>query len=522
MQLARWREALILTVASSFLAPAMAEVALPRVLGDHMVLQRGMPAPIWGTAAPGETVTVTFRDQTLKNTADGEGKWLVRLGPMQAGEPATLTVSGANTLTLRDVVVGEVWVGSGQSNMDTDIGEYPNDELLQAAAKQTRPELRFFRSDVGNGWTQAGPKAFRFSAQLFYFGMLLQKELGVPVGLMEGAVRGSPSAHWISEATVRNDPGIQKAILEREKSHPYAELEKFYADRLEKWTKEVAAARAAGTPEDKLPKSPWKPSPAGATKGQRGDFYEKHIRPMMPFALRGVLWDQGEGGTDIAEVSQDIVMTALIAQWRRDWRQGDFAWLYVQKPSGGGCALDPLGPVNRGADTFAPQPEAPPQFAREANSRLAYLRTMKNTNTFLVTAQDLAPGVHPPNKSGYATRAAQVALGAVYGRPVEYYGPTYDSMKVEGNRLRLRFTHTGQGLTTLPGQKLQGFVLAGEDRRFHWADAVVEGREVTLTSTNVPHPVAARYAWAHHITWANLFNQDGLPAVTFRTDDWNP
>jgi len=180
---------------------AHASVTLPRVLDDHMVLQRDIPVPIWGTAAPGENVTVMFRDQTRKTSVGSDGRWMVKLGAMQAGDPATLTVAGANAITLNDVVVGEVWVGSGQSNMDTDIGEYPMDDVLQAAAKQEHPNLRLYRSDQGNGWTRASPKAFRFSAQLFYFGMLLQKELGVPVGVMEGAVRGSPSANWISDET---------------------------------------------------------------------------------------------------------------------------------------------------------------------------------------------------------------------------------------------------------------------------------------------------------------------------------
>ncbi|MDD5349390.1 MAG: hypothetical protein PHQ12_04185, partial [Chthoniobacteraceae bacterium] len=203
-----------------------------------------------------------------------------------------------------------------------------------------------------------------------------------------------------------------------------------------------------------------------------------------------------------------------------DWGQGEFPWLYVQKPSGGGCALDPANPVNAGALPFVPLPKDPPASDYFSGLRHEGYAVMKNPNTFLVINSDLAPGVHPPTKSGYGTRDLQVALGAVYGKPVEYYGPMFQSVKAEGNKLRVSFTHVGKGLTVPAGQKLQGFCVAGEDKKFRWADAQIDGRTVVVSCAEVPHPVMVRYALTWPLAWANLFNAEGLPALGFHSDAW--
>jgi sialate O-acetylesterase len=251
-----------------------------------------------------------------------------------------------------------------------------------------------------------------------------------------------------------------------------------------------------------------------------GNSYERLIRPLIPYAIRGVLWDQGEGGAVDGPIWQPMVMAALIRSWRADWGQGEFPWLYVQKPSGGGCALNPDSPANKGVMGFAPLPKDPPSTDYFASLRQDGYRIMRNPNTFLVINSDLAPGVHPPTKSGYGARDVQVALGAVYGKPVEYYGPLYQSFRVEGGKVRIAYTHVGRGLSVPQGQPLQGFCLAGSDKKFHWAAAVIDGQTVVLTSPDVPNPVAVRYAWTWPLAWANLFNLDGLPALGFRTDAW--
>jgi sialate O-acetylesterase len=212
-------------------------------------------------------------------------------------------------------------------------------------------------------------------------------------------------------------------------------------------------------------------------------------------------------------------MGALIRGWRKEWGQGEFAFIYIQKPSGGGCAWDPADPVTNKSSKFAPLPaQVPPTQA--GLYRENHVQIMKYPNTAMAIATDLGSGIHPSNKSGYGYRAARVALGMTYGKKVEYYGPVFESHKVEGDRVRIKFTHTGGGLAFKHGDKLQGFAVAGEDKQFFWADAVIESDAVVVSCPKVPKPVAVRYAWGAEHPWANLFNKDGLPALTFRTDGW--
>jgi len=509
----------------SFILHATAAITLPRVISNHMVLQQGVAVPIWGTADPNEAVTVTFRDQTKSATADAQGKWMVKLDPLKVGDgtPTTLTVAGSNTITVNDVLVGEVWVGSGQSNLETDTYDYTQwDTDLAAAAKVDHPNVRLYRSDFGTGWQVTNSQTVgRFSAQFFYFGVKLQEALNVPVGLMEGAMRGSPSGPWISQDAFKADPDIMKAVAAAEAKNPMDVRMQKYNDAETKWQADVAAAKAAGTPDNKLPKEPHKPLPYDV---HVGDLYEKHIRPMIPYAMKGVLWDQGEGGDalDSIPVWQPTAMKALINGWRADWAQGDFPWLYVEKPSGEGAALNPDDPIHKECSPISPLPKDPPGWQPGWPPRFDYLRIKDLLpNVYMVTASDLAQcptpqNPHPHMKSTYATRDVQVALGAVYGKPVEYYGPVYQSMALEGDKIRLTFTHVGKGLTTPQNAPVQGFAVAGDDKKFHWATATIDGQNIVLSCPDVPTPVTVQYAWApFDITWANLFNVDGLPAIPF-------
>lgn len=502
------------------LSEATAEITLPNVLSSHMVLQRDIPLPVWGTAAPNEKVAVEIipsagPGQKKQTVADAKGKWIVKLDPMAAStQPLTLVVQGdSGRKVISDVLVGDVWVGSGQSNMQMGGGSYTNNDAVLARniAAGPYPLLRVIAP--GKPWMESTPDTLRgFSALLFSFGMPLQKEINVPVGLMVGAVGGTPSGFWLSQTAYDNDPACKEVVAKYAKTYNYDEAVKKYEVNLEKWKKAVEEAKRKG--ETRLPRAPQKAMKAGECWGKVGNLYERNILPYIPYAIRGVLWDQGESGTAIEGVDQYTLMGALIRGWRKEWGQ-DFPFIYVQKPSGGGCAWDTSDPVTCKGENCEKLPAVVPNGGEY---RETHIRIMGYPNTFMAISSDLGPGIHPVNKSGYGARAARVALGAVYGKPVEIYGPVYKAHKIDGNKVIVSFEHVGRGLAFKNSEKLQGFAVSGDDSKFVWADAVIEQNTVVLSSDKVAKPVAVRYAWANQHRWANLFNKDGLPALPFRTD----
>ena len=492
---------------------SQAEVKLPPILSSHMVLQREMQVPIWGTAQAGEKVTVKFRDQEKSATADAQGNWVVKLDALKAGGPDSLTVSGANTLTLEDVLVGEVWVGSGQSNMAGAVQSYAkNDEgLTKVVAGAPYPQIRLARAT--GGWKVADAANINgFSALLFPFGLRLQEELKVPVGLMQGAVGGTPSGRWLSEEMFAADELCQAQTQQSKANYDPAKAQANYEKALKAWEEAVEKAKADKKNPPRKPAPPVEPGKA--TSARFGDLYDAHIKPMVPYAIRGVLWDQGESQTAVEGVDQFAVMSGLIKGWRKVWGI-EFPFLTVQKPSGGGPAFSNDDPITKEANKFAALPATVP--APLGAYPINHLRLREHPLTFLVTATDLGSGIHPINKSGYGYRAARVALGAAYGKDVEIYGPTYKSHSVEGNKVTVKFDHVGGGLVFKQGEKLQGFAVAGANGVFQWADATIEGDTIVLQSAQVTEPVAVRYAWATPAPWANLFNAAGLPALSFST-----
>lgn len=512
-----------------------AEIVMPPVLSSHMVLQRNIPVPVWGTALPGEKITVEFAGQKKEAVADDKGKWKVILDPLHTSEePKVMVVSGASgKKELEDILVGEIWVGSGQSNMQMGGGSYTaNDEVLaKMISGGPYPQLRIISSGA-KGWMESTPENLKgFSALLFSFGLPLHKELNVPVGLLAGAVGGTPSGFWLSQQAYESDQACKDVVAKAMEKYDSSAIVKKYEASLEKWKKDVEEAKQKG--EKNLPREPQKPQKPGECKGKVGNLYERHILPYIPFAIRGVLWDQGESGTAIEGVDQYTLMGALIRGWRKEWGQPsssvsgmpkDIAFLYVQKPSGGGCAWDPADPVTAKAEKLSPLPGVVPGDGEYTET---HIRIRNYPDTFMVISSDLGQGIHPVNKSGYGARGARVALGAVYGKNVEIYGPVYKSHKVEGTKVIISYDHIGKGLAVKkeespagvngPG-KLQGFAVAGEDGKFVWADALIEGDKVVVSSDKVARPVALRYAWAGKHQWANLFNKDGLPAIPFSID----
>jgi sialate O-acetylesterase len=354
---------------------------------------------------------------------------------------------------------------------------------------------------------------------LFAYGLALHDELDVPVGLIVGAVGATPSICWLSREAYEDSEACRAVVADYTAAVWPGELQK----QQTRWQETVAAAREAGRPSPGAFR-PWRKSIPGSFSGNWKTgvphaHYENRIRPVIPFAVRGVLWDQGENGTAITGLDQYTLMGALIRGWREDWGQGDFPFIYVQKPSGPGCAWDRADPVTRCAREFSPLPETVPDTEDGLHVE-NHIRIRRYPNTAMVNSSDLGPNNHPDNKSGYGARAARVALGLTYGRKVEICGPVYASHQIEADKVRIRFTHVGQGLVCRHAGKLQGFSVAGEDRVFKWADAVIDGDSVIVSSSSVKAPVAVRYGWGRTYPWANLFNRDRLPALPFRTDTW--
>ncbi|MCG3147854.1 MAG: hypothetical protein PCFJNLEI_01295 [Verrucomicrobiae bacterium] len=494
-----------LSCGSLFVGSAIpAAVKLPSVFSDHMVLQCEQAVLVWGTAAAGEKVTVKFREQVKSTVADAAGKWQVKLDPLKAGGPDKLTV---NDHVIDDVLVGEVWVGSGQSNMAMHVKGYTKDDPGLAELLAAAPYSQIRQMGLPGPWqvycngkwrVATASNAPHFSAQLFAFGVRLHRDLGVPVGLLLAAASGSPSGMWLSEAALKNDPACQAVI------------QKFAA------TFDATAERKANEAQRAQGKTQCGPRVPGEVYCRKEPpYYETYIRPLQPYGIRGVLWDQGENGTGIVGLNdQYLVIDALIRCWRQDWEQPQLPFLIVQKQSGGGCAWDYTNPITAKAEPFGPLPAT---MAGEP-AWGAYPRLANLPHTGLVITSDLGGGQHPVNKSGYAHRAADVALGMVYGRKIQYYGPMYESHTVEGNKVRVTFKETGQGLAFKHGDKLQGFALSAEGQRFLWADAVIEGNTVVVSSPEVTKPAFVRYGWLANRPWANLFNKDGLPAVPFQTE----
>ena len=448
---ARVMRASAILIGSLLALPVWAGLTLPAVLSDHMVLQRDRPAPIWGTADPGAEITVTFADQTKTTRADGSGNWALKLDSMPASTQSrrmSIRTDSApeQVREIDDILVGEVWVGSGQSNMDLPVQFYvKQDAALDAAAENAYPQVRLLRSR-DRAWSLSVPLSNRnFSALLFAFGLRLQEALSVPIGLLEGAVGGTPSGFWLSqEAYQAAQPAITAALAVAEQTFDVGQHQRQTDDLQAIWEKAKAKAVQEGARTPREPPHPLRP---GEARGKVGHLFETHIRPFMPYAIRGVLWDQGENGTGVGGVDQVTMMGALIAGWRREWGQGDFPFVYVQKPSGGGCALDPADPLTRQASALAPLPALVPA---NGEYRELHLRIMQNTNTAMVSCSDLGASIHPVCKTAYGARAARVALGLVYGAKLEFYGPTYRSHTIQGRQVRLHFDHVGQGLTAGP------------------------------------------------------------------------
>lgn len=490
-------------------APVAADVKPHALFSSHMVLQQGCQAPIWGTAAEGEKVTVRFMDQEAAATAEG-GRWMVRLGPFKAGGPATLTITGRNTVTLDDVLVGEVWICSGQSNMQWPVSLSAEPE--KTIASSDLPTIRLFtvpragaatpQRDIKSEWQLCNPKTVPgFSAVALAFGRELNRALGVPIGLVNTSFGGTPAEAWTRREVLAAEPSLAP-LLERDaaavKNYDPEKAKADHAGRLKAWEKIAAKAKLAGK---KAPPQP-RMAPNPANNPQRPCvLYNAMIAPLVPYAIRGAIWYQGESNAGRAHEYLTL-FPAMIENWRADWKQGDFPFLFVQ--------LAPFMKIEASPAESA--------WAELRESQRLTTHKLKDTAMAVITDVGDETDIHPKQKAPVGARLALAARALGHGENIVYSGPEYDSMRVDGDKAILRFKHVGSGLVARGGP-LTGFTIAGEDRKFHRAEARIDGSEIVVSSAAVEKPVAVRFGWANFPV-VNLWNKDGLPASPFRTDDF--
>ena len=468
---------------------------------DGCVLQRGMSVPVWGQAKAGAKVTVEFRGQKVEAVADANSKWMVWLKKMDAGGPFTMTIRGDNTITLTNVCLGEVWVCSGQSNMGFALSNANN--AAAAIAASTDPQFRLFKvplvaaeSPQGNvtaTWQASDPtSAAKFSAVAYFFGRDLRKQLGVPVGLIESAVGGTPAAAWTDHATLESDP-VLRAMFDRyaaiQKDYDQEKAKVAYLKARERYKQVAAKAKAEGKTPPRAPRAPRDP----VTGPKRPSvLYNGMIAPLEPFAICGAIWYQGESNAQYPKEYQTL-FPAMIGCWRKAWGLGNFPFLFVQ---------------------IAPHQGQPPEI-REA--QFITLQKTKNTAMAVITDLGNATNIHPTDKEPVGGRLALAARALAYGEKIEYSGPVYKKMKVKDGKAILSFTHVGNGLEAKNGV-LKGFTVAAvASTNFVPAEATIVDDTVVVQSTVVKQPGAVRYGWAN-VPDVNLFNKEGLPATPFRTD----
>jgi len=481
-------------------ASSRAAVKPHSLFTDNAVLQQGVPVPVWGTANDGEKVTVEFAGQKVSTTASN-GQWKVTLRPLKASaDPQTMTIRGENTVEIKNILVGEVWVASGQSNMQWAL--HQSAEAPQAMAAANDPQLRLFsvprvvadtpQHDVNASWQVGSPQTVsNFSAVAYFFGRDLRKALGVPVGLIHTSWGGTPAEAWTARETLEADPMLKKLIEDWDKKiaayDPVKAAERNKAV-LAKHKEAVAKARAEGKPAPRAPRLEGDPAkdPHRPTV-----LYNAMIHPLNPYAIKGAIWYQGESNSGRAREYQTL-FPAMINCWRQRWNVGEFPFLFVQ---------------------IAPHNNMSPEI-REA--QLLTSQRVPNTAMAVITDYGNATDIHPKQKEPVGARLALAARAIAYGEPIEYSGPVYQSMKVNGNKAILRFSHVDGGLEAKGGD-LKGFTIAGADKNFVPATATIEGDTVIVTSDKVEKPVAVRYGWAN-VPDVNLYNKAGLPASPFRTD----
>jgi sialate O-acetylesterase len=486
-----------------FSTNACAEVTLPKILSSHMVLQRGRPIHLWGWADPGEKVTATLRSVTASTKTDDLGHWSLYLPPEQAGGPYQLTIAGTNTIVLDDVLIGDVWFASGQSNMELPLMGFPGSAVVtngeEVIRNANQPNLRLLhipemaspypQQDQGASWTPCTPEtAASFSAAAYFFGREIASREHVPVGLIDSTWGGTPAEAWVSMDSLGADAALMPVFAEWARA---SDDNVDYPRLVAKYKRDDAEVRAANQP---VPEHPWRPDTLESWEPSW--LYNGMIAPAVNYPIKGVIWYQGEANTPVERAAMyERIFPALITDWRKQWQQGNFPFLYVQIAS------------------YTSTPSEDWAVVREAQRR-----TLSLANTAMAVTIDIGnpTNVHPADKQDVGHRLALAARALAYGEQVEYSGPNFRQTSVRGSQIQVWFDHAGSGLVA-KGGPLSGFEVAGEDEKFFPASAQIDGQTVVVSSPQVREPKYVRYGWANYPV-VNLFNGDGLPASPFTTE----
>lgn len=506
---------------------ALADVKLPALFSDGLVFQQGKPLAVWGWAAPDEDVSVRFAGQTQVTRTDLDGKWRVTLDPVPANaQPQDMTVAGKNTVTVKNLLVGEVWVCSGQSNMQWMVSQAANAQQEIAAA--SFPQIRMFNveratsqtplDDVKGSWKEANAQNVgQFSAVGYFFGRHLHQVLKVPVGLINTSWGGTRIEAWTSRESLEERPCAAQMLSDwegvKKNWDAAAENAKFEAAKTA-WQAQVKKINEenAKLPADKKVRAPAAPRPPddpNKTQHHPAVLFNAMVAPLIPYSIQGAIWYQGESNQKRAFQYQELLPN-MINDWRTRWNY-ELSFYIVQLASFGNGQ-----PVTKDAgvpDTWAELQEA------------QYLTAITLPKTGLAVTNDIGEekDIHPKNKQEVGRRLALWALARDYNRPnTVFSGPMFKNSIIEGAKVRLQFDHVGGGLKTRDGGELKHFQIAGADQKWVWAQAKIENNEIIVSSDAVHAPAGVRYAWAAWPEGANLINAEGLPATCFRTDEFIP
>ncbi|MBT5321920.1 MAG: sialate O-acetylesterase [Verrucomicrobiales bacterium] len=498
---------------------ASADVRLPQIFGDNMILQQKTSNAVWGFAEPGEKVTVKSSwGSEVRAVADKIGHWKILLKTPGHGTGYRLTVQGKNTLTVRNVAIGEVWLCAGQSNMgwrlsavfggakDAALANYPNLRIFRSERKHSHQP----QEDCVAKWAPCAPdSAATCSAVSFYFARKLHQELKIPVGIVVQAYAGTPIEGWMPREIQMNDPRTRKDVEETDKisaAYDITQAKKQLERAMQRWKQ----GERRGKPVLRTPGNWGHQYP--------GNIFNGMIHPVRPYGIRGAIWYQGErNAKDVPQaLNYRRQLTLLINYYRSSWHElsggnvaKDFAFYFTQLPS------------------WTPAQEKPVEHLEAAwaiNREMMRLVASEVPNTGMAVSIDTGDviALHPKNKKPIGLRHAYLALKQVYGKDIVDNGPIFKKQTIKGNQISLEFDAVGSGLMTARPGKMNSFAIAGKDRKWHWADAKIKEDAVVVSSPEVSTPVAVRYAWAMNPSQRNLlYNKEGLPASPFRTDSWS-